>query len=557
MMSFALALGIAILITEVLVLVPSAYFWRTANQNAAIEEVRSAWYHASHPAVRLEPDDKQVIGQRLVQDGLLLGGIVFDDAGEPLVAFGQRPQLDLNLARLSGVSVQETDNAHAFDVHLAPQQTGLSNHLVVRLPSEPVNQATVTQLRDFAISLLLLVGLSAFMFAVLAWLMFIRPVRAMNSILGRVVDPQAQDTTSRFRSHRPDELGELGRSLDTLLDAVTGVYLEELSTMRGALDELGFAVLQYDETGQVVSINRETQKLFSAADLDEFRRLPTDCVSPVGSKRSEPRPILEVAAVGKPPQLVALHVTTGLVTALLYSAQLKDSGGENKGNFVAIIAIEGLMRDARKALVEAKRIETRNKSLAAEREELKRLLESCLCLLEVGQRRESAKEATLPDRILNGWYNEAASDGLVSGKLEHGLLPKVLGEPEALRSVFRQSMLLVYTKTEAERPFLKVDAELGENDALQIIVSDVSSQRIGKGETRNKSIDSTLPTAALAGALGQFQGKILSFERTTIGWELKLELHVEVLDKSWLRAKSSAANPGADTAQDTPPEQAA
>ncbi|CAN0585022.1 unnamed protein product, partial [Ectocarpus sp. 12 AP-2014] len=97
---------------------------------------------ASDPAAFLTPEHKSRLGERMIRDGLLLGGVVFDSAGAPLSVFGDRPVLDLNIARLSGMSVQASPNSPAIDVHLSPEETGLSHHMVVRLPTGPIEAET-------------------------------------------------------------------------------------------------------------------------------------------------------------------------------------------------------------------------------------------------------------------------------------------------------------------------------------------------------------------------------------------------------------------------------
>ena len=530
----AMAVCAALLLTEALFLLPSAQMWQRGNRDDLVDQVRFAWYHASNPASFLTSDDKRRIGQRMVNDGLILGGTVYDAAGERLTAFGQRPELELSLARLSGVRLQESTDGSAFDVHLSPDETGLAHDLVIRIPSGPVVAATRDQVQRFGLSLLLIAGLTAFLFVFATHAILIRPLRRINDALGDVARHPERAAARRLTMVRRDELGEMATSADMLFASLSSVYHDELGSMKGALDAFGFALLQFDAEDRLAMANGPALRLFAVDDVAGFANTERNCASIIGARRSEPRPMTDLFEAGKTPLLIGLHVPSGVVTALVYPAKL-DTGEAAPGTrFLAIVPVDDLMRDARKALVEAKRTDTRYRAQAAELQEMRRLLESCLCLLEAPSvDAATAGEPLLPDRILNTWYNDAARDGLVSGKLEHGLLPRIVGHPEMLRNVLRQAMLLVYAQTEAERPFLKVDAKPRDGGTLQFVIQDVSSKRVGGGGKRRKSVDPTLPRAALMQALARVGGSFVSLERKDEGAELVFTVRAAKADAAW------------------------
>lgn len=524
-MGFGVAVCIAVLITEVIFLIPAAYFWHQSNQADAIEEVRQAWYHASDPAAFLTATQKNRLGERMVRDGLLLGGVVYDGAGEPLAVFGERPVLDMNIARLSGVAIQPSPTSPALDVHLSPEQTGLSHHLIVRLPSGPIEATTLAEVQNFALSVLFIAGFTALLFILASVFLVIKPLRAINDALRHAVENPDKADAFQLKMERRDELGQIANSLNMLLTSVSVVYQDELAAIEDAIDGFGFGIVQYDYEGRVVAANPSAIELFKVADFNALRKMNRNCAAPLGTRKAEPEPILDVLGDTREPILLTIHTEFGYFTAMAYCVSIRRKDGSILRQFAAIMPMDDILHKSRKAITDANKVMAENRKLSIEAQEMRRLFESCLCLLEQSTHEPSQiEEAILPDRILNAWYSEALRDELVSGRLEHGLLPGIRGEPEAVRAVLRQAMLLVYSQTSAERPTLKVDAEHLDEKRMNFIISDKSSRRTGSGGKRKKGVDPTLPRAALVAALAHAGGSFGGLEFREGKAELKFTL---------------------------------
>lgn len=524
-MGLGVAVCIAVFITEIIFLIPAAYFWHQSNQADAIEEVRQAWYHASDPAAFLTARHKTRLGERMVRDGLLLGGVVFDSAGEPLAVFGERPMLDMNIARLSGVSVQPSPSSPALDVHLSPEQTGLSHHLIVRLPTAAIEAKTLAEVQSFALSVLFIAGFTALLFILASLFLVIRPLRAINDSLRQAVDNPDGADAFQLRMGRRDELGQIAKSLNMLLTSVSVVYQDELLAIKTAIDGFGFGIIQYDYDGRVVAANPSAVEMFKVTDFNALRKMNRNCAAPLGARKAEPQPILTVLGDSREPILLTIHTEFGYFTAMAYCVSIRRKDGSIVRQFAAIMPMDDILHTSRKAITDANKVVAHNQKLTVEAREMRRLFESCLCILELSNYEPSQiEEAVLPDRILNAWYNEALSDDLVSGRLEHGLLPGVRGEPEAIRTVLRQAMLLVYSQTSAERPVLKVEAEHLDEKRINLIISDKSRQVAGSSGIRRKGVDPTLPRAALVAALKHAGGSFGALEMHEGRAELKFSL---------------------------------
>lgn len=513
-LGFGVAVCTAVLITEIIFLIPAGYFWHKSNESKAIEEVRLAWYHASDPAAFLTPEHKTRLGERMIRDGLLLGGVVFDSAGAPLSVFGDRPVLDLNIARLSGMSVQASPNSPAIDVHLSPEETGLSHHMVVRLPTEPIEAETYAQLRNFGFSVLFIAGLTAILFICASMLLVIRPLRAINTALRRAVDNPDRADAYQLNMLRRDEIGQISGSLNMLLTSVSVVFQDELSSLKKANEDFGFGILQYDYDDRLIAANSMAIELFKQDDFDGLRRMNRNCAQALGSRGQRPQPIVDLLGETREPMLLTLHTDTGFFTAMAFCALVKRPDDSVHHRFVAIMPMDALLENSRQAITGAQKAKEGQRAATIEAKELRRLLESCLCLLEPPTQGDEAFEYSfLPDRILNDWYQEAARDGLVAGDLEHGFLPPLSGDRSAIRRVLRQAMLLAYSQTKAEKPVLKVDASVKSEGRIRLSIVDVSADRQDTGAVaREKSVDPTLPRAALQSALKQAGGVFESME---------------------------------------------
>lgn len=524
-MGLGVAVCIAVFITEIIFLIPAAYFWHQSNQADAIEEVRQAWYHASDPAAFLTARQKNRLGERMVRDGLLLGGVVFDGAGEPLAVFGERPVLDLNIARLSGISVQPSPTSPALDVHLSPQQTGLSHHLIVRLPMAPIEASTLAEVQNFALSVLFIAGVTALLFILVSLFLVIKPLRAINDSLRQAVENPDGADAFQLQMERRDELGQIAKSLNMLLTSVSVVYQDELSAIENAIDGFGYGIIQYDFEGRVVAANPSAIALFKVADFNALRKMNRNCAAPLGARKAEPQPILDVIGDSREPILLTVHTEFGYFTAMAYCVSIRRKDGSILRQFAAIMPMDEILNQSRKAVTDANKVLAQNQEMSLAAREMRRQFESCLCLLELANHEPSQiEEAVLPDRILNAWYNEALRDDLVGGRLEHGLLPAVRGEPEVVRTVLRQAMLLVYSQTPAERPTLRVEAEHLDEERMNFIISEKSSMLSNGRGRRRKGVDPTLPRAALVAALAHAGGSFGGLELSEGKAELKFTL---------------------------------
>jgi hypothetical protein len=513
-LGFGVAVCTAVLITEIIFLIPAAYFWHKANEGRAVETVRMAWYHASDPAAFLTAEHKTRLGERMISDGLLLGGVVYDSAGTPLSVFGERPALDLNIARLSGVGVQASPNAPAIDVHLSPDDTGLAHHIIVRLPTEPIEAATFEQLRNFGLSVLFIAGLTAVLFIFASMLLVIRPLRAINKALRQAVENPDRADAYQLHMMRRDEIGQISGSLNMLLTSVSVVFQDELSSLKKAIADFGFGILQYDHEDRLIAANAMAIGLFKQDDFDGLRRMNRNCAQALGTRGQRPQPIVDLLGETQEPMLLTLHTDTGFFTAMSYCANVRRPDGSVYHRFVAIMPMDDILEKSRRAITDTQKAKSALRLAKVEAQEMRRLLESCLCLMEPPSGSEDRFEFSfLPDRILNGWYQEASNDELVDGNLEHGFLPPLSGDRTAIRNVLRQAMLLAYSQTEAEKPVLKVDAGKPSDGSVRFTISDVSAERGSVGVVRRpKNVDPTLPRAALQSALKKAGGAFIGME---------------------------------------------
>jgi PAS domain-containing protein len=379
--------------------------------------------------------------------------------------------------------------------------------------------------QSFALSVLFIAGFTALLFILASIFLVIKPLRAINESLRQAVDNPDGADAFQLKMRRRDELGQIATSLNMLLTSVSVVYQDELSAIENAIDGFGFGIIQYDHEGRVVAANPAAIEIFKVSDFNALRKMNRNCAAPLGARKAEPQPILSVLGDTREPILLTIHTEFGYFTAMAYCVSIRRNDSSILRQFAAIMPMDDILHSSRKAITDANKVTEHNQKLKIEAREMRRLFESCLSILELSNHEPSQiEEAILPDRILNAWYSEALSDELVSGRLEHGLLPGVRGEPEAVRTVLRQAMLLVYSQTFAERPVLKVEAEHLDEKRIGLTISDKSSQRSINTNMRRKRVDPTLPRAALTAALKHAGGDFGSLEMHEGKAELKFSL---------------------------------
>ncbi|MCB1507793.1 MAG: hypothetical protein KDI98_03230 [Hyphomicrobiaceae bacterium] len=502
------SVAIGVIVTEAVLLLPFSMVWQTQNIEQAADEVRAAFVHATDPATFPSVDDVTRTADRFMRDGLIIGASVLDASGEQLSTVGDRPFLTLDMVRRGGLQTWESADGAALDLYIDPSETGMANPLVARLAMAPIDAATHDRIVKTALAILAIV-LGSSMVSVIAlnyWI--VKPMRKLQGAIMAAVDNP--DVADQFKTglKRRDELGSISRSLDLLFTAVSLLHQEELATLHKQNEESLIGVLQYSGDGKLQAANPAALDMLGFETETELRKADQHMVIPKNGSTSR-KTFLDIEVDTDSLVPVELLGRVRQIAAHVQHIPVRRRDGTVARHFITLIELDRMSRELQSLQERVKKADAKLSKVSAREQETRRVLESCLCLLDTGSEKPRVEPAVMPDRIVNEWYKDAAEANLVSGKLEHGVLPQLEGDPARIREVFRQALLVVYAKTTIERPTMGMEADMPDEKTARFIIRDISKDRIGGGRQVEKSVDWRLPLAALQVALGKCGGQIV------------------------------------------------
>jgi PAS domain S-box-containing protein len=288
----------------------------------------------------------------------LKGGRVYDPDGQVLGTFGELPDKKW----WSGWTppskpLLETVGAR-YDFVWLPEESGLPVVIVGRMDSLSLaGELNAFLWRIGALVLLISAVVCAATLYILGRSVLV-PVLKIRDSIGRAVDDPANAAKLAFDYQRNDEIGDLAKSANRLLNRVSQVYREELATLVAMVDDSLIGTFAYDRDGSIVYANRKCMRLCGVKRREELQELEL----PRFSINNEQLPIhLKhlIASEGSYTGEVTLLGKNGkAVPCLLTAAKIVD----DRGN---LIRFYGTMMDISELHDARQNLERQNLQLAA------------------------------------------------------------------------------------------------------------------------------------------------------------------------------------------------
>jgi PAS domain-containing protein len=505
------AVTIAVIVTELLVLVPSVFYWQESAKQETVERIKKNWQSAIDTRTFPDTQELEAIALRFIDLNFIKGATFYNASGEELTTVGERPFLNLSMSRVNNQKTYESQNTEAFDIHIDPTEIGAAQHIIVRLDTAPMKKNINGRLLNMFLAVLAVVLSSATAILIIIYQFIVKPINTIHSAVKKVSDNPDLADQAMIKSSARNELGELARALDQLFHALSIVHQEELAALEKASEQTNIGILQYDKEGVLLSANPAARAMLNIGAETDLKSFERNIFLLNHENNSELMGIKDLAEHNDFASPCALKVRDGLLSCFISAVTIKNNKDEVMRYVANIVDISGPMMKVASLKGKNDKLQRSLNQQHIKEQELKQLLESCLCLL-AGPNSARKAEDFLPDRIVNDWYEEAKAAHLVSGQLEYNVLPWLYGDQSHIRNIFRQAMLLIYTRSVKARPTFYVKAEELPDKKVKFIILDISNKRLGGGAKRSKSIDYKLPLAALQKTLALEQGQLINFK---------------------------------------------
>ncbi len=517
----------SIFLAEIAVLIPSLY----VHEERLLETMRKETTRLVKVATLRNTLDDQTekelidILEKLSRFSLIKGGQLYDSMGDPVGGFGTEASLSQNSVATDGMQTLRSPNGKYFDIYIPQAQSGIGYDLILRLDASHIGEHVRTYLIRIVKSTLLVSCITLSGILGLLYFIIIRPIgRIKNAVIEAINDPDsAEDHQLGFS--RGDEIGETGRAVDQLLRNISIVYQTELSAAHDAISQAMSAIIQYDPDGNLISANPAALSFFCTGTLEELKNhnqkfliLPERHETRRFSLKETFENRLEDANGGSYIENGYALVNGLEIPVLVIARPVRNRDGNIQRYFANLVDITKLALQKDQLQSDNDRLTRENHQTRQRNEELKKLMESCLILLNSATAkptRNTERKPVMPDRIVINWYRDAQKSGLMhSAELEHGAMPVVMGRPERQEALFRQALTLVYLRSKYETPQLTLAASRKENGVLQFTVFDMSEQAklIPKEKSRSEIPDWKICYAAFSQLLSQEKGVLIGFD---------------------------------------------
>ncbi len=516
----------AMVIAETVLLVPSVY----DHENQLLHNLRSETTRLVKIATLRnaleDQSEKDVIDilEKLSFFSPILGGRLYDTLGDPVGGFGANASLSRNSVAAGEAETLRSPDGEFFDIFVSQGKSGLAYDLILRLDSSKIPEQVRSYMIETIKSVAAVIASSVFLVSLILFFFIIRPVRRMRDAVTAAIDNPDIAEQHRLKFLRRDEIGETAAAINQLMMMVSATYREELSAAYEAIEQSISPVIQYDAGGNLVAANPAAMNFFHTDDLEELgRRSQKFLVMPHRHKDRHYTVVNSIENLegdGADEGYIEdalVQVDEREIPCLVTARTLRKRNGQIH-RYLAILSDiseiswhpDVLNPDESKLAIEKRKLEKRS-------HEIRKLLESCLILLDGANSKKTTDEERIPviaDRLISQWYKEAQTKGLVHpAQLEHGFLPIVMGHPKRQAYLFWQALSLVYMRSKYETPQLTIISEPMSGDKSEFTILDISD-KAGlqlKPEYDDEATDWKLCFAALSQLLTLEGGKLHGF----------------------------------------------
>ncbi len=507
----------SLLFAQVAIITPLLFYWQKSELTRLEDETLSLL--KANVDITTFPTLEQTIkmGNRLRSFSHVRGGAVYNAIGEEIGRFGDVPTLTQMTVRREAIMTYRTPDKAFYDVYFPVESTGLANGLILRLDASNVSMAILEQVKDTAFNVFLVAFIAALAMVGVIALWVVQPILRLRDATVKATDNPDKADQFRLRWTRTDEIGDASRALDMLLTSVSIVYQEDLAANQEAMQRSSFATMIYDPNGRMNAANPSALTLFGVKDLDDLMAIEQSFIRLKTSDGMLDYDVQSLLKHGDFSQLASILTPKSVRRCHLNAVTIRKKNGAILRQVVTMIDLSKQASYMEYLESEIARLQDQSQADKRRSAQMRSLFESCLVLMssvdlkmpETAQIDDDMPSVRM-ERLVNDWYGEANRAHLVKGRLEHGVLPAVKGEPSHIEAIVRQAMMAVYARSAYEMPVLTVESRPSKGEMLEFIISEKPPMETAqhRSESDQVSAGSQIALAGLMHSLAKAGGRI-------------------------------------------------
>lgn len=441
-LKLTLVLTAIIIFVELVVLVPS-YF---GLQRDLVAQTRSEALAVLSATLQVEMAMHEgavsEIGAFLSEHGFIRGGVLYDVNGDVRGRFGEPPDLTLMEVAGDGTFSRAGETGQTRDFFIPYQETGLIFHAILRVDAGWIEDRLNRFLLNVGLIVLFLALACICGIAIALDLIVLSRLLGLRDAVAHAEERPDISDSFVVGDQVSDEVGDLSRTVDSLLCRVSQTYQEDLAAAVEINRTAPQAVLIYGPNHNLLSANDAALDLYGVPSCDALvPRAGTLLVSDRGTDTD----IMHMAEQGSVLCEASARGAEGRSVPCFALAQAVDRPDGSILRYVLYLS------DRRPELERLQGCETRVKSAEAQTasalgrvSKLHDALEACIAIItvETSPPPESPVRI-LPDRAVGTWVDEAETTGrFARDDVQHGALPPVMMPPDCADDLFRNILSL-------------------------------------------------------------------------------------------------------------------
>jgi PAS domain-containing protein len=531
-----LASLVSTVLIEVVWLVPSM-MGREEDLLKRLEEKARLMINASIDDTLYQDIAKtETIGRRLAAIGVIKGGSIFDNSGNRIGSFGERPALTASLAWQEGIKRYRTPDNCCLDFHMPPHETGLKHTLVLRLDAQEIStDLTAFLKKSGGIIVFITITVTLSISVILYFTIAIPIVRMRDTVRTAFKETHLETDGFGLDWKRRDELGELANSFEKLLTAMNGVYRNELHASYDSFENAPFGIIHFDTNGDIMTVNSKALDfLFADTPHDLIKRdeflicFDEECKD--GAVEIE-----NTFAWGNYVREAFIMTPFGETPCVLSMVAQKNADGKVIRYVLNITDTSEYERRIARHENNLRIAKNEEKLYKYRFAEMKLILESAMVLLQNMQQVDSPPEQAVimsPEVMLNSWKQISYMSDINASVTSPELLPPVIGGEKSLREMFNYALAVVALNTNYEGVHLGIDAVKIAGGYAEFTITD------NKEEKHPPRIEEScynkpwqLPLAALTATLEKSGGRLTKADMENNIVSFVLPTSIEVMRK--------------------------
>ena len=411
---------------------------------------------------------------RILEQNMLIsdlrGGWLFRGDEKEGHLFGERPLLTPKLALEKTATRQFDTDANRLDLFVSHEKTALQYDMILRLETTRILSSGSTDvIAELGRALLIALISAGLTLPALIWFVS-RPLGIIAGKVQAAAHNPAQGDKHMLRLSGSDEIGELGRAIDSLLKSSAVIYRQQFESANHYFESCPLAVIELEEDGTLASAND--------AALDFFRGLGDEELSGIASfpclfdGDSEPVTLLDSLVSGSFVRAATILVPEAECRAIVVA---RSAAGEQAGHSRHVISIV----DPTALIALPDRSEETGKPSAKPDAhlnrrvfELKQFLESCVSIIGGGASTGLAEAQDLKSIILE-WHAAALDSGTTCNDPPiHKELPAVMGSSDGIKSIFRHALTFLSLNSPIDRPEIDIQVSKGTDGKVRFMLLD-------------------------------------------------------------------------------------